>query len=290
MPLSRRQVLIGTGSVLLAGAGGVGLVEAGVLPGRSRLDALLGRDGGDLPIPDVEPGPSESGTFRSAARGRLVGWSILRPPGAPSALPVAVVLHGRGGDHTSAVALGYDRFLAAAVAAGTPPFAVLTVDGGDTYWHRRASGDDPIAMIRDELLPLAARRGLRIDRIAVQGWSMGGYGALLLAERWGATRARAAGAMSPAIFADFASSSSVAFDNAADFAANDLFRGIAGLAGISVRIDCGTDDPFADQVTRFRAALHPTPAGSMSAGAHTDAFWHRMLPGQLDFVGRALAG
>lgn len=205
-------------------------------------------------------------------------------------LPVAVVLHGRGGDHSSAATLGYDRFLAAAVAGGTPPFAVVSVDGGDTYWHRRASGDDPVAMIRHELLPSLAARGLRTDRIALQGWSMGGYGALLLAERWKAGMVAGVAAMSPAIFADYPSSSDVAFDDEADFTANDLFRATAGLAQVAVRIDCGADDPFAAQSARFRAAVRPTPAGGESAGGHDDRFWHRMLPGQLDFVGRTLAG
>jgi hypothetical protein len=82
----------------------------------------------------------------------------------------------------------------------------------------------------------------------------------------------------------------VAFDDEADFTANDLFRATAGLAQVAVRIDCGDDDPFAAQSARFRAAVRPTPAGGESAGGHDDRFWHRMLPGQLDFVGRTLAG
>ena len=58
----------------------------------------------------------------------------------------------------------------------------MTVDGGDTYWHRRADGDDPVGMIIHEVLPRLATAGLRTGRIGISGDSMGGYGALLLAE------------------------------------------------------------------------------------------------------------
>ena len=93
-----------------------------------------------------------------------------------------VCLHGLGGDHTTPVAqLGIDRFLAAAVADGVPRFAVATVDGGTTYWHPRPTGEDAGAMVLDELLPMLRAQGLRTHRLAFQGWSMGGYGALRLA-------------------------------------------------------------------------------------------------------------
>ncbi len=293
MTMSRRALLTGAaGSVVLLAAGGVGLVEGGVLPGRARLDALLGWDGGAGVVPAVEPGPSESGTFRSTARRTTVGYSVLRPPGPTGPLPMALVLHGRSADHTTAVAeLHYDRFLAAAVAGGTPPFALVTVDGGDAvYWHRRADGDDPALMITDELLPLVAAHGLHTDRIALTGWSMGGYGALLIGGQLGQPRVTTVAALSPAIFADFASSSAGSYDSEADFAANDPRRFPSRLASTAVRIDCGTDDPFADQAEQMRAALSPAPSGGMSRGAHTDAYMTRMLPGQLDFLGRHLQG
>jgi S-formylglutathione hydrolase FrmB len=68
------------------------------------------------------------------------------------------------------------------VAAAGIRYAVAAVDGGDSYWHRRASGEDRMRMLLDEFLPLLGRRfGLRPR--AIIGWSMGGYGALLAAER-----------------------------------------------------------------------------------------------------------
>src|ERR1700712_2981400 len=119
MNTSRRTLLLGgAGAVVLIAAGGVGLVEAGVLPGRIRLDADLGWDGGAGVIPSIDPGPVTSGTFLSTARKTSVGYSILRPPGQTGPLPMAVVLHGRDANHTSTMTeMHYDRFLAAPVQA-----------------------------------------------------------------------------------------------------------------------------------------------------------------------------
>ena len=62
---------------------------------------------------------------------------------------------------------------------------MATVDGGNFCWHARRCGIDPANIIVQELLALLARKGLDTERIALMGWSMGGYGALLLASRLG---------------------------------------------------------------------------------------------------------
>jgi S-formylglutathione hydrolase FrmB len=90
-------------------------------------------------------------------------------------------LHGYASDGRADIDSGdYPQLVAGAVRAGAAPFALAAPDGGNGYWHRHAF-DDPLGMLVDELLPLLESRGLRIDRIAVAGWSMGGYGALLCA-------------------------------------------------------------------------------------------------------------
>lgn len=47
-----------------------------------------------------------SGTFYSYARNRRVGYTIAYPPGhaAGAALPLVVMLHGYGANHTDALA------------------------------------------------------------------------------------------------------------------------------------------------------------------------------------------
>ena len=199
MSPTRRTVLLG-GLGVLAAAAGLGGVEAGVLPGRDRLDQVTDR----LPagVPPIDPGRLVSGSFVSQARHARTSWSVAYPPGhAQARLPVLISLHGRGGSHRDSFAGGLSlhlhRFLADAVHRGSAPFAIASVDGGDhEYWHPRR-GADPAGMVIEEFLPLLSRRGLDTAQIGLFGWSMGGYGALYLAGRLGTDRTAVAIAESP---------------------------------------------------------------------------------------------
>ena len=216
------------------------------------------------------------------------------PPGASPGqkLPVLVVLHGYGSDHRSAFGnnLGLDRFLAQSVHRGTTPFAIAAVDGGNTYWHHRASGEDAGAMVTDEFLPLLQDHGLDTGRIGLLGWSMGGYGALLIGGTLGPSKVSAIAAESPALWFTASQAAHVAFDGPADFAAHTLFGRQAQLASIPVRIDCGTGDGFYPVVRNYVGTMKPHPAGGFTAGGHNMAFWRRMAPAQLDFIGHGFHG
>ncbi|WP_436493854.1 alpha/beta hydrolase [Actinokineospora sp. HUAS TT18] len=276
---TRRQWLAATAATGVAA--GVWAVEERVLPGRAALNRLLGLDGPDGVIPADAPGPTTSGHFDSAAMRGPVGWRISRPPGSTGPLPVALALHGRGGDHRSTFTdLGVDRFLAA--HRGTP-FAVATVDGGSSYWHPRHD-TDPAAMITDELLPLLVTQGLDVTRLGLIGWSMGGYGALYLATR---LRPACAVAVSPAVWAEYGQVTDGAFDDEADFAQHTIFAHLDKLVGIPLRVDCGDDDPFFENTELLRSRL-PNPAGGFQPGAHRGEYWRRMLPAQLTFLGEHL--
>ena len=76
MAMTRRKFLIGAGSTVAVGGIGLGLVEARVLPGRARLNSILGWDGGDLEIPDVESGPISTGTTKPNCRIEAAIWLI----------------------------------------------------------------------------------------------------------------------------------------------------------------------------------------------------------------------
>jgi enterochelin esterase-like enzyme len=246
-------------------------------------------------VPQVPAGGVVSGSFRSAARGgRRSGWSIAYPPGSrtDAALPVALVLHGRGNNHATVFGShALQFFLAAVVGAGVRPFALAAVDGGDhSYWHRRADGSDAQRMILDEFLPLLTARGLRTTRVALSGWSMGGYGALLLAEHLGAGRCAAVAVDSPALWLSPGDSAPGAFDDREDFLRNDVFAQRARLAGVPVRVAIGTSDPFYVATRRFVAELSPRPQTDFSRGGHDVTFWRHSAPAQLHFLGAALAG
>jgi len=309
---SRRRVLVaGAGAVLgVAGlaAAASGAVYEGWLPGRPRLiRAMEGCGAPGTPPTGVSEGPVTTTTFRSAARGRDVSLVVAYPPGyAPPPvggagaagggrgtgasgvrLPLCLVLHGRGGSARDlAAGLAAPAYLAAATAAGIAPFALAAVDGGETYWHRRADGDDPEKMLLDEVLPRLAAQGMRVDRFAVLGWSMGGYGGLLLARRH-PDRVVAVAASSPAVWDGYRDAAPGAFDSAADFAANRVL-GVGPARGVTYRIDCGNADPFSRPAHELATQLGAAERG-FPVGCHDFGFWRRQLPTQLAFLARTLS-
>jgi S-formylglutathione hydrolase FrmB len=277
-----RRALIGGGAALAAtGAAGAALGP--------RLVRRLTRGslGASVAVPSARV-PTTSFTFDSAARGRRVSVRLVLPPSLKdvSEAPVCVWLHGRSGSAATVVdGLKVPNYLGQAIADGVPPFAVVAVDGGNGYWHARRSGDDPSAMVVDELPGALAAHGVRPGRWAVAGWSMGGYGALLLAER--TPRFVAVAASSAAVWFHAGDTRPGAFDDAEDWAANDVLGGLAHLPA-HVRIDCGLQDPFASTSAAMLRRI-PGVEGAMAEGAHTMRFWRSVLPAQLAFLGRSLA-
>ena len=225
-----------------------------------------------------------TGTFVSAARGGIAtNWSIARPPGQNGPLRPVIALHGKGSSAATVMAGGVENGLAQAVAAGLPPFAVVAVDGGGSYWHRRASGEDTGAMVLDELIPMLGDKGLDTSRVGFMGWSMGGYGALLLGARLGPARTAAICAVSPALWLSPGATAPGAFDGAEDFAANNVF-GLPALGSIPLRIDCGYSDPFFAATKEFVAQLPKPPAGGFSPGGHDGSFWSSQLPAEIGWL------
>ncbi len=225
-----------------------------------------------------------TGSFVSAARGGVpTNWAIARPPGPQGALRPVIALHGKGSSAASVMAGGVEQGLARAVAAGLPPFAVVAVDGGGSYWHRRSSGEDAGEMVLDELIPVLGGEGLDTSRVGFLGWSMGGYGALLLGARLGPARTAAICAVSPALWLSPGEAAPGAFDSAADFAANTVF-GLPALGSIPLRVDCGYSDPFYAATKAFVAQLPNAPAGGFSPGGHDSGYWSSQLPAQIAWL------
>ena len=297
---SRRAVLaggLGLAAVAACGAGGYELVQNGTLPGRYKLARLTGAC--ELaPAPLAGPLPTRHQvSFHSAYRRREVQMVTLIPAAAasPAGLGVVIALHGSGGSPSTLAPV-----LARAMSsARVTRFAVICVDGGETYWHQRADGDDPAGMIVHEVLPQAAAAGMHTGRIGIVGLSMGGYGALLIAEQLSSAGAAGGGpavaavaALSPAVFASYADARAAnpqAFDSAADFTQNNVVSGLPALRRVPAFIACGTDDPFQPEVALMRSRLaalthHPVPGGIMP-GCHDSSFWARHWPAALEFAG-----
>jgi S-formylglutathione hydrolase FrmB len=240
------------------------------------------------PVPQ-EPAPTAAptfvnGSFVSAVRGGVeTNWAIARPPGQTGMLRPVIALHGKGADAAQVMAGGVEQGLAQAVNAGLPPFAVVAVDGGGSYWHKRASGEDSGAMVLDELIPMLSGQGLDTSRVAFLGWSMGGYGALLLGARFGAARTAAICAVSPALWTSAGATAPGAFDGGDDYAANAVW-GLPALGSIPIRIDCGNSDPFYSATQQFIAQLPKGAAGGFSPGGHDGGFWSSQLSAELDWI------
>lgn len=301
-PIPRRRFLRlalgGAAAVAVAGAVGGELVEHGVLPGAGRLDALLGACA--TPHPPLRfrrPGMTVSGTFWSAARRRRVGYTVGYPPdhGPGDRLALIVMLHGFGGDHRTALAGLSPAEAMALEVGGDPlaPMALVTVDGGNGYWTPHP-GDDPMAMVVDELVPMCQAWGLGRppSRIGTMGISMGGYGALAIAEHRPRTVAAVA-AISPAIWTSYAQARAVnpgAYASPAAFGRYDAVTHAAALGATAVRVASGRDDPFHPGVVALAAAL---PKGSdvvFSGGCHTGDFFVAQEPPSLSFLSRHLGG
>ncbi|KUI31017.1 alpha/beta hydrolase family protein [Mycobacterium sp. GA-2829] len=268
--LSRRAALRLAGGVAVGAAGAVAF--------------------GATPSAAAPPAPTYiTGSFTSAARGGVAtNWAIARPPGQTGPLRPVIALHGKGSDAAQVMAGGVEQGLAQAVAAGLPPFAVVAVDGGGSYWHQRASGEDSGAMVLDELLPMLAEQGLDTSRVGFIGWSMGGYGALLLGARLGPARTAAICAVSPALWTSAGATAPGAFDGADDYAANSVW-GRPEFASIPIRIDCGTSDPFYSATEQFIAQLPNPPAGGFSPGGHDASFWSAQLPAEITWMAPLVA-
>jgi pimeloyl-ACP methyl ester carboxylesterase len=224
----------------------------------------------------------QEGTFSSRFwPDHQVRWRLAAPArkqSGPLPGPLVVALHGYGGDADWPFdSVHVERHVAAS------GLAVATIDGGNFYWHARSSGIDPCALVVADLLPIMARRGLSTDRIALMGWSMGGYGALLLASRLGPSRVAGVVATSAALWQSPGDRASGSFDDNADFARNDVFAALPVLATMRVRLACGQQDPFIVANQAFARGL-PSAAATFDPGAHTEQYWGAHAGAQMSWL------
>ena len=290
--LTRREVLIGGGGLALAAAIAAALEHGRLIAAVEHSAARLHSD-----LTASSDGTVVYRTFHSAVLGRSVDYGIALPRGVAlgTALPVCFCLPGRGGGPGSILGAGLTmaHFLDGVVHGPVRPFALAAVAGGQSYWHRRASGEDEMAMLVEEFIPLCARRyhlgGSRARRAAM-GWSMGGYGVLLAAETYPRLFS-AVVATAPAVwptYQDMMNGPGDVLDSPFDFAAHDVIGHAQRLAGTPLLIECGTADPFYPFVRDLCRVL---PAGAhykFSSGTHANAYWRGLEPAPLSFIARHL--
>jgi predicted esterase len=251
------------------------LVTGAAVVGAAALAGYQSRTSGPKPvIPAVPAGDERLEQHRSAARGRLVDFYTAVPAGHGDGrgLPVCLVLHGASTTAADFAGLGLGRFLTDAVRRGAAPFVLAGATGDRLSW-RPSGGDDPQRMVHEEIPAWCRARGFDVSRMAACGWSMGGYGSLLLAEAFPGF-VRAVAAFSPAVSAH-----------------DDVVTAAALLRGTPVGLWCGRQDALLDDVKALAKALPEGPAMERYAdGRHNFGYWSTCLPAAFGFLAGTLRG
>ncbi|WP_030860042.1 alpha/beta fold hydrolase [Streptomyces sp. NRRL S-37] len=172
-------------------AGGVTVLVSAVLdrPG-SRVQVL--RDGkpmATVPSYAEDPGMSPRVTLTQGGA-RRIPCAVLMPRDYAGDSPLPVLMDPYGGPHGQRVLAAHNPHLTSQWFADQG-FAVIVADGRGTpgrspAWEKSVRDDIAALVVQDQvdaLQALAADFPLDLDRVAVRGWSFGGYLAALAALR-----------------------------------------------------------------------------------------------------------
>jgi len=150
-------------------------------------------------------------------RGEM-GLTLVTPVGRGAHRPLLVFLHGVRYDNNSQLS---DQLFRALHALGPRSPDIAFPYGDESYWHDRADGAWG-SYVLDEVIPKALTLlDANPRRVAIGGISMGGFGAYALA-RLQPGRFCAVGGHSADIPPTADTADPGAFDNASDFARNDV--------------------------------------------------------------------
>ena len=226
-----------------------------------------------------------TGSFVSAARGGVAtNWAIARPPGQTGPLRPVIALHGKGGDAAQVMAGGVEQGLAQAVAAGIPPFAVVAVDGGGSYWHKRASGEDSGAMVLDELIPMLSSQGLDTSRVGLPRLV---DGRLRRTAARRPTRARAHGGdlRGQPGAVDVVGRRRLPARSTAPTTSPPTACGVCPRSGRSRSESTAATAIRSTRPPSSSSRSCPTrPSGGFSPGGHDGAFWSSQLPAEIAWM------
>jgi S-formylglutathione hydrolase FrmB len=225
----------------------------------------------------------------SAARHREVTLAFYLPAAVHArGLPMSILLHGLNGDARHAAVGGLPEVLSAAVAKGSvPAFGFVAVDGGNHYWHENFPGDDPMAMLLDELPRWLKERGYG-EPFAVTGVSMGGFGSLLYARRRAerGDPVAAAAVISPGLITTWPEMAKRrAFKNEAEWASLDPLRHLRATGPTALGVWIGDRDRFIEGTRRFIQAVRPE-VSAVKPGGHDDGLYRKVTPEVVRFLAK----
>lgn len=227
-------------------------------------------------------------TLKSKLLRRSIEQSVVLPPGNSKGRPLLLLLHGRSSHpddldshqlHDQLKRLG-DR----------APIVVLVNGGDHSYYHDRADGKWGSYVLREVIPTVARRYHADSTRVAIGGFSMGGFGALDIA-RLAPGRFCAVGGHSAALWGSGGETPAGAYDDAEDFERHDVIgaaRGNSRLYGRTrVWLDVGTEDPFLHANSELAHLLRGATFHVWN-GVHGPSYWWPHLDDYLSFYASAL--
>jgi S-formylglutathione hydrolase FrmB len=238
-----------------------------------------------------------AGALASTATGRTHNWVLTYPSGHATTehLPVAIVMHGTGGRASSMIGLGYPDRLQTLISAGkSQPYVLASIDADNGYYQRMGSRDYG-KLVATEFLGFLAGRGLDTSRLALTGWSMGGWGALRLAERELHGKVKVIAAVSTPAYSSWKRVPSYERTDMTkgQFNANNFYHHPTLLAKPRIFLLCGKSDGFYPGNKAFAKVLDKAkgvraPKTSFTKGSHSASYWTSVASRQLQYVGKYL--
>lgn len=236
-------------------------------------------------------------TIDSRQVGKSLPADVLLPPDYRKSdnRPILVFLHGRSDNADPPDNLAGSKMTDALKAAGPNAPIVVAPFGENSYWHNRISGDWGDFVTSEVIGQVARKYNANGRRVAIGGQSMGGFGALNLA-RLHPGRFCAAGGHSPALWQTGGETAAGAFDDADDFARNDVIaaarKNPSDFEKTRLWIDSGDQDPFQPGVRAMADALRSNGVDlefETWPGGHSGEYTNAHLARYLRFYTTALA-
>lgn len=287
----------------------------------SLVPGLAGCTHKSSPVEDPKPFVRllENQSIQSRILKQTVHYAVLFPKeyeSSSTSFPVVYLLHGYGESETGWYKGGNLQYYIDQFAAETVPMIYIMPDGFNTYYVNKYNGNFPyMNMFVNELVPVIDSLFRTIkdaQQRAVMGYSMGGYGAMILPVK-NPTIFKTGVALSMSFRTDqqyiaepqgvFDYQWGPVFGGIGSTGTNRLtnyfktyspfhFPGASGdssLEGINLFIDCGDDE---ETLTETNDAFHDTLRDLSIAheyrvrnGGHTWDYWHHALPEALKYIG-----
>jgi enterochelin esterase-like enzyme len=284
---------------------------------------------GDDDVPKMVPGKFErlwkDQVLRSTLLNRSIDYAVLLPEGydeSEESYPVVYLLHGYGDDETAWYTNGGLQYYVDQNITQTVPMIYVMPQAFNSYYIDRYNGNFPyMEMFATELVAeIDTRFRTKKDKTqrAVMGYSMGGYGALILP------------AMHPDVFGisiplsmsfrtdeQYMAESPGSFSNqwAPNFGPSSGATGVARLSpyfkerspfhffnqenttaynNLKILVDCGDDE---ESLTFTSNSMHSLMRDNniaheyrVRSGGHSFDYWKKSYPEALKFISNAVQG